>query len=193
VAEGVRGVSEDPRALITEATTVLRDCDRLLRVAAELVDGIPARREEAQKRVDAARKRLSEAEEKWRRVVYDDNSSREEEREADREYERAQRSVYSTYPLYRPDDLDPENRKAVARQLAGLVREESWQRLNNIAARSEDPEVQRTVARCKDEVSQTIYRLIKRFKEASPLEPDELRTTRAEAYAILDRLRSPPA
>jgi hypothetical protein len=65
--------------------------------------------------------------------------------------------------------------------------------LNNVAARSEDPEVQRTVARCKDEVSKATYRLITRFREARPLEPEEQRTTRAEAHAILDRFRPPPA
>jgi hypothetical protein len=184
---------EDPRTLITEATTVLRDCDRILRVAAELVDSIPAKREEVQKARNAAQKRLKEAREKWRRVVYDANTSREEEREADREYERVQQSISGMYPPYSADDLDPENRKAVARMIAGLVREESWQRLNNITAQSDDPKVHRTVARCKDEVSKATHHLITRFKEARPLEPRELRTTRAEAHAILDRLRSPPA
>jgi hypothetical protein len=98
---------EDPKDLIAEATAVLKDCPRFLRVAAELVDSIPARREEEQKAVDAARKRLREAKEKWRRVVYDDNITREEEREADREYEWVRWSISSAYPLYRPTISTP--------------------------------------------------------------------------------------
>ena len=84
-----------------------------------------------------------------------------------------------------------ENRKAVARQLAGLVREDAKRRLSDISARSDNPEVRRTVAECKDEVERSTYRFIRRFAEAWTLSLEEVRTARAEAHAIFDRLRNP--
>jgi hypothetical protein len=88
--------------------------------------------------------------------------------------------------------LDPENRKAVTRHLASLVREDSEQRLRAIVARSDDPEVQRIVAECKDEVARSTYHVIRSFKEARSLEHNEVRTTRAEAHDILNHLKNPP-
>jgi hypothetical protein len=89
------------------------------------------------------------------------------------------------------DDLQPENRKAVARQLAGLVREDAKRRLSDISAHSDDPEVRRTVAECKDEVERSTYRFIRRFAEEWSLTLEEVRTARAEAHAIFDRLKNP--
>jgi hypothetical protein len=84
-----------------------------------------------------------------------------------------------------------ENRKAVARQLAGLVREDAKRRLSDISARSDNPEVRRTVAECKDEVERSTYRFIRRFAEGWTLSLEEVRTARAEAHTIFDRLRNP--
>jgi hypothetical protein len=89
------------------------------------------------------------------------------------------------------DDLQPENRKAVARQLAGLVREDAKRRLSDISAHSDDPEVRRTVAECKDKVATSTYRFIRRFAEEWSLTLEEVRTARAEAHAIFDRLKNP--
>jgi hypothetical protein len=65
---------------MSEARAVLTDCERFMGVAAELVLGIPARREEVLKNIAAARERKNEVEEKWQWVYEDDSSaSREEE------------------------------------------------------------------------------------------------------------------
>jgi hypothetical protein len=177
---------EDQQTLIREASAVIRDCERVLEVATELVDGIPARREEVLKNLAAAREHKREVKQKWRRVINDDNASRDDEWEADREYDRASNAVWRAESALGADDLDPENRKAVARQLAGLVREESYQKLDDIATRSAgDPEVHRTVSESKEEVGRVTYRLISRFREARLLELDERNECRAEAQAIL--------
>lgn len=157
-------------------------------MANALVLGIPARREEVLKNLAAARERKKEADTKLSRLLVDANASEEEVWEANRERWRASGYVNSAQQDLGSDDLDPENRKAVARQMAGLVREESWQRLNALAARSDDPEVRRTVSEYKEEVRRATYQLITRFREARPLERDEVNKCRAEAQAILDRL-----
>jgi hypothetical protein len=180
---------EDPKTLISEASAVLRDCERFLEVATELVVGIPARREEALKDLAAARERKEEVDEKWRRVFYYDTASREEEEEeAYREYWRASDDVTRAQAALGSDDLVPENRKAVARQVAGLVRQESRRRLDDIDARSAgDPEVRRIVSEYKEEVDRNTYRLITRFQAARPLERAELRKCKSEAQAIVAR------
>jgi hypothetical protein len=165
-------MSENPNVLIANATKVVTDCDRYLEAAEELVVGIPTRREAVMERIAAAEERSRQAHEKW------DKASGEV-------------SYLRNYELG-ADDLDPENRKAVARQLAGLVREDAKRRLSDIAVRSDDPEVRRTVADCKDEVERSTYRFIRRFAEARTLSLEEVRTARAEAHAIFDRLRNPP-
>jgi hypothetical protein len=48
------------------------------------------------------------------------------------------------------------------------------------------------VAECKDEVAAANRYLMRRFAEARSLLHDEVRTTRAEAHAIFDRLKNPP-
>lgn len=186
-------MDENPSVLTTEATKVVTDCDRYLEAAEELVIGIPIRREAAMERIAAAQELSREAWEETRRVINDESAGRAEEREAERAYQAASRNAYQMRSNeLMSDDLDPENRKAVARQLAGLVREDAERRLSEIAARSDDPEVQKVVAECRDEVARSARYLSRKFAEARSLEHREVVTTRAEAHAIFDRLRNPP-
>jgi len=191
VEESVRRVSENPNVLIAEATKVVTDSERYLAAAEELVVGIPTRREAVMERIAAAEERSRQAWEKYRRVWHEE-VGKWEEKEFEEEWQRASGHVHSLQSLLGADELDPENRKAVARQLAGLVREHAKRRLSDISARSDDPEARRTVAECKDEVERSTYRFIRRFAEAWSLTLKEVRTARAEAHAIFDRLRNPP-
>jgi hypothetical protein len=184
-------MSENPNVLIAEATKVVTDCESYLEAAEELVVGIPERREAARKRSAAAQKLIDEAREEMWRVATDGSAGRAEVREAERAYERVYRDDRKRFGGG-SDDLDPENRKAVARQLASLVREDAERRLAEIGARSDDPEVRRTVAECKEEVASTTSYLMRRFVEARTLLHDEVRTTRAEAHEIFARLTNPP-
>lgn len=186
-------MSENPNVLIAEATKVVTDSERYLEAAEELVVGIPTRREAAKERAAAAQKLIDEAREEMWRVATDESAGRAEEREAEKAYERASRDAMKRVGVGPgSDDLDPENRKAVARQIAGLVREDAESRLRYIAARSDDPEVRRTVDECKDTVATSTYRFMRRFAEARSLILEEVRTTRAEAHAIFYRLTNPP-
>jgi hypothetical protein len=184
-------VSENPNVLIAEATKVVTDSERYLEAAEELVVGIPTRRGALMERIAAAEERYRQAKEKWNRL-FDEEVGKWELREAERERERAFWKVEGLRDQLAADDLQPENRKAVVRQLAGLVREDAKRRLSDISARSDDPEVRRTVAECKDEVATSTYRFIRRFAEAWSLTLKEVRTARAEAHAIFYRLRNPP-
>jgi hypothetical protein len=185
-------MSQNPNVLIADATTVMTDCERYLEAAEELVVGIPTRREAVMERIAAAYERSRQAHEEWSRL-YEAEVGRWELKKAREEWDKASGEVsYLRYYELGADDLNPENRKAVARQLAGLVREDAKRRLSDISARSDDPEVRRTVAECKDEVATSTYRFIRRFAEAWSLTLKEVRTARAEAYAIFDRLENPP-
>ena len=184
-------MSQNPNVLIAEATKVVTDSERYLEAAEELVVGIPTRRGALMERIAAAEERYRQAKEKWNRL-FDEEVGKWELREAERERERAFWKVEGLRDQLAADDLQPENRKAVARQLAGLVREDAKRRLSDISARSDDPEVRRTVGECKDEVATSTYRFIRRFAEAWSLTLKEVRTARAEAHAIFDRLKNPP-
>jgi hypothetical protein len=183
-------MSDNPNVLIAEATKVVTDCERYLEAAEELVVDIPTRRKALMERIAAADERSSQAEEKWNRL-FEDDVGRWELKEAEEEWDKASGKVSYLRSQLGADDLRPENRKAVARQLAGLVREDAKRRLSDISARSDNPEVRRTVAECKDEVERSTYRFIRRFAEAWTLSLEEVRTARAEAHAIFDRLRNP--
>jgi hypothetical protein len=67
------------------------------------------------------------------------------------------------------------------------------QRLDDIAARSDDLVLQKSVAEYKDKLSTSVHQLLKRYKEARPLLPSEVRKARAEARRYLDRNFPPPA
>ncbi|QIN83770.1 hypothetical protein GBA63_14855 [Rubrobacter tropicus] len=185
-------------ALYSEATQVLLDCTGNLEAAEELVDGIPDRRAALERRLAPLLKRRDEAYEELERVRLKRYSEDDydyvspEERVAEDTYQRARSDAYHASMGTGGDDFDLENRKAVARQLASLVREDSERRLEAIAKRGGDPELRKYVAGCKDEVFRSTYRLMRRFAEARSLLHEEVRTTRAEANNIFDRLKNPP-
>jgi hypothetical protein len=184
-------MSENANVLIAEATKVVTDSERYLEAAEELVVGISTRRGALMERIVAAEERSRQAKEKWNRL-FDEEVDKGEVREAEIEMDRASGHVDYLRDQLAADDLQTENRKAVARQLAGLVREDAKRRLSDISARSNDPEVRRTVAECKDEVATSTYRFIRRFTEAWSLTLEEVKNARAEAHAIFDRLKNPP-
>jgi hypothetical protein len=111
-------VSENPNVLIAEATEVVTDSKRYLEAAEELVVGIPTRRRALMERIVAAEERSRQAKEKYRRVWHEE-VGKWEERELEEEWLRASGHVDYLRDQLAADDLQPENRKAVARQLAG--------------------------------------------------------------------------
>jgi hypothetical protein len=177
VEEDVREMSEDPRALITQARKVVADCERYLEKAVQLVDVLPSDIRQAE----------------W--DIF--NWERDRERARQQWGEERERIFSEYYPLIRRhfgrgDYLDSEHRKAVARQMAVLVGEESKRRLDDIAARSDDPELQSAVSEHKEEVVRaTRYMTNSRFRPANALPHDEVVKARREAGEILDRLGIP--
>jgi len=190
----VGSTREELNALIIEANRVVEDSHRYLDVAEELVVGIPRRRTVVEERIAFAAKLRDEAYEEWKRVENDEGSGRAEEREAGAAYDEA-RSDYSVFRReLGSDDLDPENRKAVARHLTAMAREDFEQRLDAIASRGEGPELRKAIAEYKDEVFRSAhYLMTRRFAEARSLLNVEVRTTRAEAHNIFDLLKNSPA
>ena len=185
-------MSEDPRTLIAEANRVAEDCETYLEAAVSSVVDISTRRKKIQEHIDAAANAHSEAHENLWHLIENEDAGKAEIREAERADERAHTSLYQAHQALGRDYLDLENRKAVARQLAGLIREDSEKRLRAIAARSDDPELQRTVSEAKEEVSNSSRYVLRRFAEARPLMTDEVRKARTEAHEILEHLRNPP-
>lgn len=186
-------MSEDSGLLSIDARRVVEGCELYLEVAGALVLEIPKTREEVLARIAAAKKLKDEAHEEMLRVCRDESASRAEKREAERAYDEAHWRHFETQQELGSDHLDPENRKAVVRQLAGLIREDAEQRLDAIASRSDDPELRRTVAESKEQVQRATRYVLKRFAEAKPLQRDEVRKARAEASEILALLKNPPA
>jgi hypothetical protein len=85
---------------------------------------------------------------------------------------------------------DVEYQKVVTRQIAGLMREESHQRLTSIAARSRDPQVREAVGELKDQVAIACNYVIKMFPKSSGAElfqPDlaQVRKARTEAAEVI--------
>jgi delta 1-pyrroline-5-carboxylate dehydrogenase len=184
-------MSEGSKALITEATMVVADCERFLEVARESLRTLPARRKEAAEADAAAKEREERASDKWGRARRDKLSERHKEA-ARKEAETASRAASSADRHFASDQFDTEYQKAVARQMAALLREDSLQRLADIAARSNDAELQRTVAECREDVDRGTQYVINKFKAAPHFHPGEGRKARVEARERLDRLKNPP-
>lgn len=182
---------EAPRTLITKATRVLEDCENLLEVASESVHEIPARREEALKDIAAAREEYERASKEFSRVL-DGDLSRWHQDVAEEEMDKARRRVSIANSYLASDYFDTEYRKAVARQIAGIVHEDSLQRLDYIVTRSADPELQRTVAECREGVNRVSRYAINSFPKASDIPPAEVRKAHVEARETLDYIRNPP-
>jgi hypothetical protein len=185
---------DDPRILLAEVHRVVTDCERLLEAAIEFVQALPTDQERVEARVAAAEERRKQAWEEYRRLLTEDDVADWKEREAREKYERASsESFWLGLHLLGSDDIDPEHRKAIARQMAGLVREEAEQRLRDIVARSDDPELRSTVAEGKETVARTSRYVVTRFRPPPRELPlDEVRKAHREAREILDRLANPP-
>jgi hypothetical protein len=159
---------EDPRTLIAEARKVVADCERYLEEAIELVEALREDRERAFERIAAVEERQRQARKErdsllrmadagadvpeWRL-----DEAREAYFRAGDEAGRLRRRLYI-------EDIDPEHRKAIARQMAALLRDDSERRLRDIAARSDDPELRSAVAECKEEVARGTRYVVSRFR-----------------------------
>jgi hypothetical protein len=184
-------MTENPRALISAANKVVEQCEHHLQVAVEFVDDLPRILDEVHAHIAAAEERRRLAEERWGRARVE-GQSRERKEQLRREAGRAWAELSRATEALGRDELHPEYRKGVARQMAGLKREDAEERLRAIADRSDDPEVQETVSICKEEVARTTRSHMKRFAEIRPLQSDEVRKARTEASDILEHLRNPP-
>lgn len=182
---------ENSRGLISAANKVVEQCENQLQLAVQFVEDLPSRLDEANERIAAAEERLRVESDYWERAV-NEGWGREREVAAARAEARAWDDVSRARGDLAKDEFNPEHRKAVARQIAGLVREDSEQQLRDIARRSDDPSLQKTVSECKEEVARSTHYIIKRFSEVRPLQTSEVRKARTEASAILQHLRNPP-
>jgi hypothetical protein len=178
-------VSEDPAILITEATRVLANAKASLERGYKTVHDIPARVEEVQAIIAAAQQESSRTFAELERAL-DEGVSRARERELDKAHDRASWRTVEARQLLGSDDVDAEHQKAVARQVAGLVREEATQKLRAIAARSDDPRLRRTVSEYKEEISRDAHRLLNAFPQGGELPLAEVRKAQAEARKIID-------
>jgi hypothetical protein len=190
-------LTEDPITLTAKAAKVLADCETFLEIAAESVRTLPAERKEASERRTSAEEQYQQAVEQYNRAWKDsrrlrgDDLGKRQEDIAKEEYLRARNQLDRATSFLASDYLDTEYRKAVARQIAGLLHEDFLQELGEIATRSDDPELQRTVEECKVGVNRVTHYVIKMFPGRNfPL--NEVRKARTEARKILDRLKNPP-
>lgn len=194
MAEDVRSVAElteDPIALTAKASKVLADCETFLEVAAKSVRALPAEREAAFERRASAEEQCELAEKEHRRVRNEKLSRWHEVIAAEKKYDRVLMELNRANKFLDSDNLDPEYRKAIARQIAALLQEDSLKELDEIAVCSDDLELQRTVEECKEGVNRATRYVIKMFPGRDfPL--DEVRKARTEAREILDRLKNPP-
>src|SRR5215210_3274930 len=189
-------MTEDPRTLIAEARKVVEDCEGLLEETVELVEDLREGRERDFERIAAAEERERQGREEWRdlRKMADAGAEVPKWRLARvrAEYERAGNEAYRLRGRLYIEDLDDENRKALGRQMAALVREESERRLRDIATRSDDPELRRAVAECEDEVARGARYIVSRYPAPRHFPTHEVRRARHAAREFLDYLANPP-
>lgn len=180
----------DPRTLATQAEQLLADCETVLESVSQSIRNIPAEREEALEAIASAREDCNRAKEEFSRVLNKD-LGRWHEDVAEEKLEATHRRLSRESRYLSSDHFDLEYRKAVARQVAGLLREESLQKLDKIAACSEDPQLQQTVSDCKEGVARATRYVINMFSAPRKLQQDEVRKARAEARETLDFLKNP--
>lgn len=178
-------MSEDPGTLQTEAERILRVSKRALEAGRKTVHDISVRREKARGIVAESEEERDRARKKADRA-FDEEVSREEYKELRMEYERASWRASRARELLGSEAVDHEYQKAVARQVGGLVREDATQKFEAIAARTDDSQLKKTVAKYQDELSRDAYRLITEFSPARELQLDEVRKAKANAQRIID-------
>lgn len=186
---------EDSISLIAEAAAVFEQCETFLEAAADSVRAIPKDHIEALECISVTENRKKQAE-KELDLVLRDNSDHWHETEAEKiaeaEYFKASEQAQWARNRLGSERLDTEYRKAVARQVAGLLREDSLKELDDIASRSNAPEVQQTIAAYKDEVARATRYIINMFPAATEIQLAEVRKARTEARATLDHFINPP-
>jgi hypothetical protein len=183
-------MSDDPRRLTAEARRIAAECERYMEAAVEFVRALPEDRQRAEERMAAARERRRRASEELDRLFEDENADERELDRAEREYHRAWNAQFRLSWYRDTDETDPEHRKAVARQMAGLAREDSDQKLREIARRTDDPEVRKAVAEYREDVARAARYVENRFRKARDLPVDEVRKARVEATEILEHFRN---
>lgn len=176
---------EDPAALAAEAAAVLARCEALMEEAVE--EGRSLKGDRAA--IIGAREGENRAYEKMALARDAGRRDREAEREAStggQEASRADRLLAS-------GELDPEYRKAVARRMAALARDDVRRELSAVAARGDDPTLSGTVDGYDEDAVRAARYVARMFALARELEPGEVRKARAEAREILDGFGNPPA
>ena len=176
-------------SLATQAQLIVEDCENILDMATEKIVDLPEELNEAQQRQASAAKDQHQAQDRYYSAVENNLSKRSQDAARQEMYE-AQRRWRRAYEEISSGRFDVEYRKAVVRQVAGLLREESLRRLDGLAARATAPETRRVVAECKHEVGRATRYVLNMFSAPRPLQQDELRKARVEARELLDEFRS---
>lgn len=180
---------EDPAALAAEAAAVLARCEALMEETVEEGRSLEGDRAAIIGARDDARERENRAYEKM--ALARDAGRRD--REAERAFSAAGREASRADRLLASGELDPEYRKAVARQMAALARDDVRRELSAIAARGDDPTLSGTVEGYEEDAVRAARYVARMFAPARELEPGEVRKARAEAREILDGLGNSPA
>ena len=173
---------EDPAALAAEAAAALARCEWLMEEAVEEDRSLEGDRAAIIGVRDDARERENRAYEKM--ALARDAGRRD--REAERELSAAGREASRADRLLASGELDPEYRKAVARQMAALARDDARRDLSAIAARGDDPTLSEIVGGYEEDAVRAARYVARMFAPARELEPGEVRKARAEAREILD-------
>lgn len=168
-------------ALAAEATDALAYCESRLDEAVEAVRSLQEERTKVLETRAAAQERQNRLYDELTalRAAPGDNSRREEK--AEREDWATERAIRRADRYLESGELDAEYRKAVARQMAGLLREDARRRLKGIRVRSDNPELLKTVAECDDGVLRAARYVINMFPLASQLHSSEVNKAHAEA------------
>lgn len=176
---------EDPNTLAAEAAAVLSRCEALMEEAVAEGRSLEGDRAQIVGDRDAARERENRAFEKMESA----RDAGRSDRGAEGDYGAALREVSRLDRLLASGDLDPEYRKAVARQMAALARDDAQRELEEIAARGGGDQALRvTVAGHADDAARAARYVAGMFAPVRGLEPGEVRKARAEAREILDGL-----
>lgn len=176
---------ENPNDLAAEAEAVSARCEAFMEEAVAEGRAFGGMRAEVVGDRDAAQERADRAYGETKRAR--EFGSERREKEAIREHDAALREVSRIDRYLATGDLDPEYRRAVARQMAALARDDAQRELDAIAARGgDDPELRRTVAGYGDDAARAARYVANMFATVRELEPSEVRKARAEAREILD-------
>lgn len=155
-----------------------------LDIGYKTVYDVPARLKMAEETIASAQEHKKRADEELSRM-YEENFSQRRQRELREEWEEATWRASNARNLLMSNSVDIEYQKAVARQVAGLVREDCRNKLQALAARNSDLRVRRVVSDHKDEILKETDRMIATFSPARELQTDEVQKARVDAERLL--------